>query len=93
MAQCLGRVAQVSAVGVELFGIQPQRIGITQQLFEFQVRLLDPSGTGQAFDIPEGAGGKSAFVTRQTIVIHVVVPVPIDHAVAHQETFDGVKGR
>src|SRR5690606_4143308 len=53
MAQRLGRIAQVMAMNVELFGVKPQRIGITQQLFELQMRLFNPASPGQAFNVPE----------------------------------------
>ena len=53
MAQRLGRVAQMMAVNIELFGIQPQWIGVAQQLFELQMRLLDAPCPGQALDVPE----------------------------------------
>ncbi|MNL40556.1 hypothetical protein D3C87_1629120 [compost metagenome] len=80
-------------VAVELFGVQPQRVGVAQQLFELQMSLFHPTGAGQAFDVPEGARGERAFGAGQAVDLVEVVVVAVDHAVAHQVFFDGVEGR
>ncbi|MNT08485.1 hypothetical protein D3C72_1432290 [compost metagenome] len=93
MRQRLRRVAHVPPMAVELFGIQPQRVGVPEQLFELQVGLVELAGAGQAFDVPERAGGEGAFAAGQAVDLAVVVAVAVDHAVAHQALFDGLQGR
>ncbi|RMS09672.1 hypothetical protein ALP72_05644 [Pseudomonas coronafaciens pv. coronafaciens] len=93
MTQGLRCVAQMPRVTVELFGIQPQRVGVTQQLLELQMRLLDPPGTGQTFHVPERAGHEGALFARQAVIMIVVVAVAEYHAIAHQRCFDGIQRR
>src|SRR5450830_35351 len=58
VGQCLRGITEEPGLRVEFFGVQSQRVGIAQQLLELQVRLLHPSGPGQALDVPERAGGE-----------------------------------
>ncbi|MCY1313000.1 hypothetical protein D9M70_634830 [compost metagenome] len=80
-------------MAVELFGVQPQRIGVPQQLFKLQVRLFHLAGPGQAFDIPERTRSEGAFGAGEAVDLTVFVAVAIDHAVAYQGFLDGFEGR
>ncbi|KPY88200.1 macrolide ABC transporter ATP-binding protein [Pseudomonas syringae pv. spinaceae] len=83
----------MTGMAVELFGIQTQRVGVTQQLLELQVRLLYPTGAGQAFDIPERTGHERALLAFQPIIMVVIVAVAEHHSVTHQRGLDGVQRR
>src|SRR5437899_8288296 len=67
MRKRLGKVAEMTAICSELFRIEPEVIGISEQFFKEQLRLFQLAGASQAFDVPKRAGGEASFRARQTV--------------------------
>src|SRR5437764_12217606 len=59
--ECLWEVTKMLSAGTNLLRVQPQMIGVSQQLLKQQLSLFKFPSTRQAFDVPEGACSETTF--------------------------------
>ena len=63
MGECLGKVSEELTVGTNFLGVETQVVGVAEELFEKKLRLLQFTGPCETFDVPERAGGETAFAS------------------------------
>ncbi len=88
----LREVAEVLAGGAELFGIKAEVVGIAEGFLEDEAGLFQVASASEAFDIPEGAGGKGAFAAVHAVGRGFGGVVPVDEGIFDEALFDDVQG-
>ena len=81
MGEGLREITELTATLIQFLGKQAQVIGSTHALAHRKMRLVEPTGARQAFNVPERAGSEGALASFKP----VVVSVPVNHAVVAEE--------
>src|SRR5579875_101099 len=88
MGQRLREVAEMLALGAELFRVKPNMVGIAQHLLKAQSSFVELASARQCFHIPEGAQGKSPLVSPQAISAFSFYFIAVNERVAYEVLFD-----
>src|SRR6478736_2102907 len=83
MRKRLWKVPKVLSIGAEFLRIKTKMVGVSQELFKQQLRPFELACTGEAFDIPERAGGEVSLGAGKAVHIRTLW-----HITADQSVFD-----